>query len=66
MCIYRIEFPNGTKQYTKTIYATPTEYFTQEVIDELELIAQQEFQYGIYDEEDEVEIEEEEKSEINE
>ena len=62
----RIEFPNGTKQFAKTVYENPTEYFTEDVIDKLELIAQQEFQYGIYDEDDEVEIEEEEKPEIDE
>ena len=37
---------NGKKIYAKQIYANPDEYFTPEVLQALDEIAQQEFRYG--------------------
>jgi len=47
----RIELPDGTKQYAKTIYNEPEKYFTEEIMDQLELAAKKEFMYGASDEE---------------
>jgi RecA/RadA recombinase len=47
----RIELPDGTKQYAKTIYNEPTKYFTKEIMDKLEEAAKKEFMYGAADEE---------------
>ena len=37
---------NGKKLYAKQIYAEPEKYFTPEVMQALDEIAQQEFSYG--------------------
>jgi len=37
---------NGKKVYAKAIYKDPEEYFTEEVLQKLDVIAQQEFSYG--------------------
>ena len=37
---------NGKKVYAKAIYKDPEEYFTEEVLQKLDAIAQQEFSYG--------------------
>ena len=58
----RIELPDGKKIYAKQIYADPTEYFTNGVMEDLESHAQKLFQYGnpagdedpIFESEDEV------------
>lgn len=47
----RIELPDGTKQYAKTIYNEPEKYFTEEIMDQLEVAAKKEFMYGASDEE---------------
>jgi len=47
----RIELPDGTKQYAKTIYNEPTKYFTEEIMGKLEEAAKKEFMYGAADEE---------------
>lgn len=47
----RIELPDGTKQYAKTIYNEPTKYFTEEIMSKLEEAAKKEFMYGAADEE---------------
>ena len=36
----------GKKVYAKAIYKDPEQYFTPEVMDQLEQIAQREFSYG--------------------
>ena len=43
----RIEFPDGTKHYAKTIYANPETYFTETVLTRLEEHAKKEYQYGL-------------------
>ena len=43
----RIEFPDGTKHYAKTIYANPEKYFTEELLVALEEYAKKEYQYGL-------------------
>jgi hypothetical protein len=43
----RIELPDGTKQYAKTIYANPEKYFTEELLVALEEYAKKEYQYGL-------------------
>ena len=42
----RIELPDGTKQYAKTINNEPEKYFTKDVMDLLEEAAAKEFKYG--------------------
>ena len=43
----RIEFPDGTKQFAKTIYAKPEDYFSESVMAKLEEHARSEYQYGL-------------------
>ncbi|MBF86033.1 MAG: recombinase RecA [Acidobacteria bacterium] len=43
----RIELPDGTKQYAKTMYANPEKYFTETVLATLEEYAKKEYQYGL-------------------
>ena len=43
----RIEFPDGSKQFSKTIYKNPEEYFTETVMAKLEEYAKKEYQYGL-------------------
>ena len=43
----RIELPDGTKQYAKTIQNEPEKYFTDEIMEQLEVAAKKEFSYGI-------------------
>jgi hypothetical protein len=43
----RIEFPDGTKQFAKTIYSKPEEYFTETVMAKLEEHVKKEYQYGL-------------------
>jgi hypothetical protein len=43
----RIELPDGTKQYAKTIYAHPEKYFTEELLGKMEEYAKKEYQYGL-------------------
>ena len=47
----RIELPDGTKQYQKTINSTPEKYFTKEILEQLDKAAAKEFKYGIEAEE---------------
>ena len=42
----RIELPDGTKQYGKTINNDPEKYFTEEVMKQLDEAAMKEFKYG--------------------
>ena len=42
----RIELPDGTTQFGKTINNNPEKYFTEEVLDQLNEVAKQEFLYG--------------------
>tara|TARA_Y100000590_G_scaffold175473_1_gene200491 strand:- start:439 stop:1500 length:1062 start_codon:yes stop_codon:yes gene_type:complete len=42
----RIELPDETKQYAKTIYENPDKYFTNEVMESLENYAKDVFTYG--------------------
>tara|TARA_E500000318_G_C3569056_1_gene216976 strand:+ start:3000 stop:4049 length:1050 start_codon:yes stop_codon:yes gene_type:complete len=46
----RIELPDGTKQYSKTINNDPEKYFTQDILDKLEPIVEKEFTYGMSEE----------------
>ena len=43
----RIELPDGTKQYAKTINNDPEKYFTDDIMQQLDEAAQKEFSYGI-------------------
>ena len=43
----RIELPDGSKQYAKTIYENPEKYFTDEVMTKLEEFANAVFSYGV-------------------
>jgi RecA/RadA recombinase len=47
----RIELPDGTKQYAKTIYNEPSKYFTDDIMAKLEEAAKKEYMYGAIDEE---------------
>ena len=42
----RIELPDGTKQYAKTINNDPEKYFTKDVMELLNEAASKEFKYG--------------------
>ena len=42
----RIELPDGTKTFGKTIYNEPEKFFTEEVMAQLEEAADKEFKYG--------------------
>ena len=42
----RIELPDGSKQYAKTINNDPEKYFTEDVMKQLEEVALKEFKYG--------------------
>tara|TARA_Y100000310_G_C20692085_1_gene822976 strand:+ start:609 stop:1670 length:1062 start_codon:yes stop_codon:yes gene_type:complete len=51
----RIEMPDGTKVYEKVIYKNPEKYFTDEVMEQLEIAVGKEFKYGKEDVEESVE-----------
>jgi hypothetical protein len=42
----RIELPDGTKTFGKTINNNPEKFFTEEVMEKLEKVAGTEFLYG--------------------
>ena len=42
----RIELPDGTKQYAKSIYADPEKYFTDDILKQLDEAAKKEYSYG--------------------
>ena len=42
----RIQLPDGTKVYEKSIYKDPTKYFTSDVMEKLEDAVAKEFKYG--------------------
>ncbi len=42
----RYELPDGMKQYGKTILNNPETYFTEEIMQKLEIAAEKEFKYG--------------------
>ena len=42
----RIELPDGTKQYGKTILENPEKYFTKDVLDKIDEVSKKEFMYG--------------------
>ena len=42
----RIELPDGSKQFEKRIYADPTKYFTEDVLNRLDQYCEKEFSYG--------------------
>jgi RecA/RadA recombinase len=42
----RIELPNGTKTFGKTINNDPTKYFTKEILQKLDNVCSKEFKYG--------------------
>ncbi len=42
----RIEMPDGTKVYEKSIYKDPEKYFTDDVMEKLDVAVAKEFRYG--------------------
>ncbi|MBC8442682.1 MAG: hypothetical protein H8D80_00675 [Proteobacteria bacterium] len=42
----RIELPNGTKLYEKSLYKDADKYFTDDIMKSLEIAAAKEFKYG--------------------
>ena len=42
----RIELPDGSKQYAKTIYNEPEKYFTDDILQQLDEAAKKEYSYG--------------------
>ena len=42
----RIELPDGSKQYAKTINKNPEKYFTEDIMKKLDECAEKEFKYG--------------------
>ena len=42
----RIELPDGTKQYAKSIYSDPEKYFTDDILKQIDEAANKEYSYG--------------------
>lgn len=42
----RLEFPDGTKAFEKTVYKEPEKYFTEDVMKQLEQAVAKEYKYG--------------------
>jgi len=42
----RIELPDGSKQYAKTIYSDPEKYFTDDILKQIDEAANKEYSYG--------------------
>jgi len=42
----RIELPDGSKAFEKTIYENPEKYFTKEILDKIDAAVYTEFSYG--------------------
>jgi hypothetical protein len=42
----RIELPDGTKVYEKSVYKDPEKYFTPEILEQLDEAAAKEYKYG--------------------
>ena len=42
----RIELPDGTKQYAKTINNEPDKFFTKDILNKIDQAAKKEFLYG--------------------
>mgnify|MGYP006064167269 FL=1 len=47
----RIELPDGSKTFGKTINNDPEKYFTEEILKQLDEAAAKEFKYGIEEQE---------------
>lgn len=45
----RFEFPDGGKYYAKAIYDNPQKFFTEDVLNAIDKVAQKEFMYGVDD-----------------
>ena len=45
----RFEFPDGGKHYAKAIYDNPQKFFTEDVLNAIDKVAQKEFMYGVDD-----------------
>ena len=52
----RLEFPDGTKAFEKSVYKNPEKYFTEDIMNQLEEAVGKEFKYGSHTEEAEVPI----------
>ena len=50
----RLEFPDGTKAFEKSVYKNPEKYFTEDIMSQLEEAVGKEFKYGSHAEETEV------------
>ena len=50
----RIELPDGSKTFGKTINNNPEKYFTEDIMHQLDIAAETEFKYGIKEQADEV------------
>ena len=50
----RLEFPDGTKAFEKSVYKNPEKYFTEDIMSQLEEAVGKEFKYGSHTEETEV------------
>ena len=42
----RVELPDGTKTFGKTINNSPEKYFTPEILEKLDAVCAKEFKYG--------------------
>ena len=42
----RIELPDGSKQYAKSIYSDPEKYFTDDILKQIDEAAKREYSYG--------------------
>ena len=48
----RIELPDGTKTFGKTINNNPEKFFTDDIMNQLDEAARKEFSYGVSDDEE--------------
>ena len=48
----RIELPDGTKTFGKTINNNPEKYFTEDIMHQLNIAAETEFKYGVKNDEE--------------
>lgn len=53
----RLEFPDGTKAFEKSVYKDPEKYFTDDIMKQLEDAVAKEYKYGSYESEPEVQTE---------
>jgi hypothetical protein len=52
----RIELPDGSKTFGKTINNNPEKYFTEDIMHQLDIVAETEFKYGVKEQTNDEEV----------